>query len=82
MEFSCSETGRGGFLIACILCVFRPESVKRGDKGSLDRRMAAGREKGYSGILTDTVSYNTCLYIVCILCNLFCIKRIDRQNER
>ena len=43
MEFSCSETGRGGFLIACILCVFRPESVKRGDKGALDRRMAAGR---------------------------------------
>ena len=43
MEFSCSETGRGGFLIACILCVIRPESVKRGDKGSLDRRMAAGR---------------------------------------
>ena len=74
MEFSCSETGHGGFLIACILCIFRPESVKRGDKRSSDRRMAAGWQKVYSGILTDTVSYNMCLYIICILCILFCIK--------
>ena len=74
MEFSCSETGHGGFLIAYILCIFRPESVKHGDKRSSDRRMAAGWQKVYSGILTDTVSYNICLYIICILCILFCIK--------
>ena len=74
MEFPCSETGHGVFLIACILCIFRPESVKRGDKRSSDRRMAAGWQKVYSGILTDTVSYNICLYIICILCILFCIK--------
>ena len=74
MEFPCSETGHGGFLIACILCIFRPESVKHGDKRSSDRRMAAGWKKVYSGILTDTVSYNICLHIICILCILFCIK--------
>ena len=82
MEFPCSETGHGVFLIACIFCIFRPESVKHGDKRSSDRRMAAGwqkvysdwRQKVYSGILTDTVSYNICLYIICILCILFCIK--------
>ena len=51
------------------------QSVKRGDKGSSDKRMAAGRQKVYSGILTDTVSYNICLYIICILRNLFCIKK-------
>lgn len=43
MEFPCSETGHGGFIIACILSIFRLESVKRGDKGSSDKRMAAGR---------------------------------------
>ena len=75
MEFPCSETGHGGFIIACILCIFRLESVKRGDKGSSDKRMAAGRQKVYSGIITDTVSYNICLYIICILRNLFCIKK-------
>ena len=75
MEFPCSETGHGGFIIACILSIFRLESVKRGDKGSSDKRMAAGRQKVYSGILTDTVSYNICLYIICILRNLFCIKK-------
>ena len=74
MEFPCSETGHGVFLIACILCIFRPESVKHGDKRSSDRRMAAGWQKVYSGILTDTGSYNMCLYIICILCILFCIK--------
>ena len=75
MEFLCSETGHGGFIIACILSIFRLESVKRGDKGSSDKRMAAGRQKVYSGILTDTVSYNICLFIICILRNLFCIKK-------
>ena len=74
MEFSCSETGHGVFFIAYILCIFRPESVKHGDKRSSDRCMAAGWQKVYSGILTDTVSYNICLYIICILCILFCIK--------
>ena len=40
MEFPCSETGHGGFIIACILSIFRLESVKRGDKGSSDKRPA------------------------------------------